>query len=225
MPDFVSLLPPNATPLERRLEQVGAAIGNLPTPIRSMWNADACPADLLPWLAWGFGVDVWDSDWSEEQKRAAIKASLFVKKHKGTIGAVTRALAALGYDVTIQEWFNQIPVGAPYTFDVLLDSNQVGIDADALKIIRHLIETYKNLRSHLMRVKPSVTTRGGPVVGGYLKTGVEVVVEQGGLLYPDGTYALDLLTDAALYGDASTIAAIDALHTLATVTLPQANYW
>jgi phage tail P2-like protein len=176
MANAPSLLPPNATTFERALEQAGAGIADLPTPIRSMWNPDTCPVALLPWLAWGFGVDRWDTDWTESQKREAIKNALFVQKHKGTIGAVKRALGALGYDITVQEWFNQIPAGDPFTFDVLIDSNQTGYDAAALDLIRQLIETYKNLRSHLTGIKQSITTLGGPVLAGVLTMGNEITI-------------------------------------------------
>lgn len=177
MDDYPSLLPPNATPLERRVEQASAAITDVPIPIRDIWNPMTCPAILLPWLAWGFGVDKWESTWSEIQKRKAISDSLFVQKHKGTIGAVRTAIGALGYDVTVQEWFNQIPAGDPYTFDVVIDGSQMGIDAEALAMIRHLIDMYKNLRSHLRRIRPTVTTRGGPVLAGTLVMGSETTIQ------------------------------------------------
>ncbi|RQS60416.1 phage tail protein I [Burkholderia sp. Bp8986] len=176
MADVAQLLPPNATTLEKRLAQAASRLVDLTIPVKAVWNPRECPAELLPWMAWGFGVDQWDSTWTESEKRNAIATALYVQQHKGTIGAVRTAIGALGYDVTVQEWFNQIPAGAPYTFDVLLDSNQVGIDQAALDRILKLIETFKNLRSHLIRVRPSVTTRGGPVVAGYLATGNEITI-------------------------------------------------
>ncbi|SDE41762.1 phage tail protein, P2 protein I family [Paraburkholderia lycopersici] len=224
MSNAPSLLPPNATATERRLEQVGARISDIPTPVRDMWNPDACPVALLPWLAWGFGVDEWDSDWSEAQKRSAIKNALFVQKHKGTIGSVKRALAALGYDIVVQEWFNQIPAGDPGTFDVLLDSNQTGIDQAALTRILELIDRYKNLRSHLVRVRPSVTTRGGPILAGVCTVGHEITVPFDGPQYSDGSFAYDLMLDAMHYGEASTVGALDQLDTIVRAEMPS-NSW
>ncbi|MDT9105875.1 phage tail protein I, partial [Escherichia coli] len=118
------LLPNNATPLEAALAEAIARISDVPTPARDVWNPDTCQANLLPWLAWAFSVDEWDADWSEAQKRAAIKAAVPVQRYKGTIGAVREALAALGFGVQVQEWFNQLPAGAPYTYRLLLTADQ-----------------------------------------------------------------------------------------------------
>lgn len=172
----VSLLPPNATTLETAMEGSVARITDVPTPCRDVWNADNCPSDLLPWLAWAFSVDFWDSTWTDDQKRASIKAAVAVQRIKGTIGSVTQALGALGYGVTIQEWFRMLPAGAPYTFDVLMDTTQVGIDEAAITKIISYIDVTKNLRSHLLAIIPSVTTQAGPTFAGALCMGSEITI-------------------------------------------------
>src|SRR5688500_13103717 len=105
------LLPINATPAERAMEGATSRLTDVPVPPRSMWDADTCPAALLPWLAWAFSVDEWDSSWSEAQKRASIRGSVEIHQHKGTIGAVRDAVAALGVPAQVQEWFNLSPAG------------------------------------------------------------------------------------------------------------------
>ncbi|NBI45452.1 phage tail protein I [Burkholderia sp. ISTR5] len=187
MSDVASLLPPNATLLEKRAAQAAAGIERVQIPIRDFWKPAACPAEFLPWLAWGFGVDQWDSAWTDAQKRDAIAKSLYVQRHKGTIGAVRAAVATLGFDVTIQEWFNQIPAADPYTFDVLVDSNQVGVDEDAFTRILYVIRLFKNLRSHLRRIKPSITTQGGPVVAGFTTIGHDITIPYSGTQLKDRT--------------------------------------
>lgn len=99
-----SLLPPNATALERRAAQVCAwdASANRDTRMRAdliptLWNADTCPVHLLPVLAWAESVDSWDPAWPEATKRAVINASRAVHRHKGTVGAVESVLASLGH--------------------------------------------------------------------------------------------------------------------------------
>lgn len=195
MPDFVDLLPPNATLLERRAAQAAAGIERVPVPIRDFWSPATCPVPFLPWLAWGFGVDQWDSAWTEAQKREAIAKSLYVQRHKGTIGAVRAAVATLGYDVIVQEWFNQTPLGDPYTFDVLIDNDQIGVDADAYDRILYVIRLFKNLRSHLRVVKPSITTSGGVVMAGVLTMGYEITIPYDGTQLRertlDGSWTLD----------------------------------
>lgn len=171
-----SLLPNNATTFEDSLSESIARISDVPTPARTVWNADDCPADLLPWLAWAFSVDFWDASWSDDQKRASIKTAVSVQRYKGTIGAVKQALAALGYAVTITEWFEQDPPGDPYTFDVNVDMSQTGADLAGLQKIISYINVTKNLRSHMNTLLPSVSTRGGPVSAGALCMGIDLTI-------------------------------------------------
>lgn len=90
-----SLLPPNASRLERSAAASGAHISGLPTPPRYVRNPSACPAPLLPFLAWELSVDEWNPNWGEDVKRKVITESVNIHRHKGTRGAVSRALAAV----------------------------------------------------------------------------------------------------------------------------------
>lgn len=214
-----TLLPINATGQERALEAVTARISDVPVLVRESWDPDNCPAVVLPWLASAFSVDTWDPNWSEAQKRQTIKDSVFVHRHKGTIGAVRRALTALGIEVQVQEWFNQIPVGAPFTFRLLLNASQVGFDVVQLARLQDVVNSTKNLRSHLDRIVPSVTTRTGPVVGGVVSVGNEIVVGY------DGGVGLELIIEGINNGMEPTEAAVDALHAHLTTTMTAVNYW
>lgn len=88
-------LPNSSTALEKALATVAYDFSNTPT-LLSIWNADTCPLNLLPYLAWALSVDEWDNTWSEGRKRSAIKAAREIHRHKGTPGGVLAALAALG---------------------------------------------------------------------------------------------------------------------------------
>ncbi|MDQ6959555.1 MAG: phage tail protein I [Mariprofundaceae bacterium] len=123
MADVTTILPPNATDLERNIEQSATrAIEQLPVPIRDLWNPDLCPLALLPWLAWAVDVEQWQSDWPESVQRAAIKASIPVHNKMGTARSVRQALAALGASVTLTEWHQNN--GAPHTFDLTAWANE-----------------------------------------------------------------------------------------------------
>lgn len=99
-----SLLPPNATAQERALDLATSRVGDVPVPIRDMWNADTCPADKLAFLAWAFSVDEWDDNWPEEFKRATIRDAVEVQARKGSVWSVRRVLANAGYGtVTLVE--------------------------------------------------------------------------------------------------------------------------
>lgn len=168
------LLPPNATAPERAISN--AIDRDVATPIRAVWDADNCPASVLAWLAWAFSVDEWDSTWTDAQKRAYIKRSIEVQKYKGTIGAVRDALASLGVQARVQEWFNQIPEGNPYTFKVLLTADQIGIGQQAINSLFAVIERTKNLRSHMGNVEITAKTLAGPTVAAVAGLGSDIRV-------------------------------------------------
>lgn len=170
------LLPPNSTALERALAAVGASATDLAVPIRELWDPDTCPLELLPWLAWAWSVDEWDDVWSEQQKRETVRQALPVQRVKGTIGAVKNALAALGFPVQVQEWFNQSPAGAPYTFRAFVEADQVpATQADLLKALR-IIAATKNLRSHLESIQVQARSQTVLHVGAATLTGHDLTV-------------------------------------------------
>lgn len=117
---FQGLMPPNATRLERRLDEGFARIGDVPVPIEPLWDVDACPEDRLPWLAWAVGVDYWRPGWPAEVKRNVIRSMLKTRATRGTPAAVHTALSALKTRISLREWFDPGVEGAPYT--VLVDA-------------------------------------------------------------------------------------------------------
>ncbi|TRD18396.1 phage tail protein I [Palleronia caenipelagi] len=101
MSEPVPILPPNHSPLEAALE--GAVARTRPDlgPVARLMHPDACPAPLLPWLAWALSVDIWDRDWPEATQRAAVAASLAIHRRKGTVASVRAAIAAFGYGTAV----------------------------------------------------------------------------------------------------------------------------
>lgn len=95
MSDPDHLLPHNASPLERALS---ASIGRFDPPavVPTLWNAAACPAAVLPHLAWSLSVDEWDAAWPEHIKRAAITEARAIHARKGTPSAIRRTLTIVG---------------------------------------------------------------------------------------------------------------------------------
>lgn len=172
------LLPPNATELERAIATALGEIQTVPVAIRDIWNPDTCPAEILPWLAWAFSVEDWNESWTDQQKRETIRSAISVQQHKGTIGAVREALASLGIDLRIQEWFNQSPAGDPYTFRVWLESEQTPVTAGGIDQVLTIIERLKSLRSHLDRVLVRTTTRSRVRVATAANLGEQITVNQ-----------------------------------------------
>ncbi|KIP16064.1 phage tail protein [Burkholderia ubonensis] len=98
------LLPPNATPLERRAARALAAAEGLPIPIRAYWDPDRCDAALLPYLAAEVSVDGWELAESDDARRALVRGAIQLHQRRGTPWAVREVIRRLGFgEVTIVE--------------------------------------------------------------------------------------------------------------------------
>ncbi|WP_341204786.1 phage tail protein I [uncultured Sulfitobacter sp.] len=151
MSDLPTVLPPNAQQVELDLEQMSGRLLGFGDPIAALWDASACPEHLLPYLAWGFSVEVWDSAWPEAYKRQVLVNAVQVHRAKGTVGSVRRALSGIGFRTDISEWFEY--GGDPHTF--LLDAfgedvfaAGMAIDARTLALVTSILVNLKPLRSH-----------------------------------------------------------------------------
>lgn len=162
-----SLLPPNTTPLERRIADTTGIISELPSPLRQLWDPATIPADLLPYLAWALSIEEeWRFARSDQERRTLVATSIDLHRYKGTPYAVRRGMQLLGFrDAEIIEGLPALHhdgeiardghhafAGAARwaLFRVAVDlGNQEGLDRQRIARIRHIIEYYKNARSHL----------------------------------------------------------------------------
>lgn len=124
-----------------------ARAGSVPVPVGELWDPFTCPLGVLPWLAWSLAVDPWDSDWTEGQKRTAIAESIAVHRVKGTIGALKRALQAIGYECVVND-----QTGTAYTFRVGIDVTNGAAVETAYAQAQSIALKVKNARSHLLSV-------------------------------------------------------------------------
>lgn len=145
---FDPLLPPSQTPLEAALGRSMPPAGLQPEIIATLWHPASCPAPLLPWLAWALSVDEWDAEWSEAQQRAVCAASFAVHRQKGTVGAVRRAMDAIGYRTRLIEAWQQTPPGAPHTFTAEIEIDDRGIEPQLINQLQRQIAAVKPERSH-----------------------------------------------------------------------------
>lgn len=161
----------------RDIEAAAARLSAVPVPLRDLWNPDTCPLALLPWLAWAYSVDKWDSSWNETQQREMVKNSLGVHRYKGSLGAVERALNALGYHIRLIEWWEENPQADAYTFrlDVLLGNT--GFDEVLYSRIEQLVLDTKNVRSHLASIRLSMSAAGALYLGAAPCTGEDVTID------------------------------------------------
>lgn len=214
MTDAATLLPSNASALERAAALSDARISSTPVPLRDVWSAKACPPALLPWLAYAWRVEEWDDTWSIETKREVIAQTLPLKRIKATYGAVQGAVTAMGLPARVQEWFQQSPMGAPYTFRIRIEAEQIGFTAAQLAQVRRVVYHYKNTRSHLDGVDIFIRSTSGPRWASIALSGADVVVGDGTPRYDDGESALDLMIEGAVNGYAQAAGAVDRLRAI-----------
>lgn len=152
------LLPTGATLLELHAEQASAEVSAAPVPLRPIWNPDTCPANLLPYLAWAFSVDRWDEGWDDDTKRGVIRQSYFVHRHKGTIGALRRAIQPLGYLISVTEWWQNGK--EPGTFEMEIAALDAGITPQMYPELERIINDTKPCSRHLTRLAISLEVKG-----------------------------------------------------------------
>lgn len=150
----ISLLPPNATPLERAFDLAAAdRVAALDFDLAALRDPAACPPAILPFLAWEWGVEGWNPDWPEETKRRAVADAIRIARIKGSVACVEEVLArhdALAYLV---EWWEEQPRGAPGTFTVFLPLDAAGGVRGTAAFARAIIEDvirHKPLSAHFI---------------------------------------------------------------------------
>ena len=148
-----TLLPVNATDLERNCEAILARASNLPVEINQIWDPENCPETLLPWLAWALSVDSWDSAWPVSTKRNLIAQSVHIHRTKGTVSAIERVLNTLGITAELTEWFES--GGQPHTFNLtawvnanLIPDEQAILSPAFYQTLKRSIDQVKPVRSH-----------------------------------------------------------------------------
>lgn len=191
------LLPGNANELERLAAEALAQIERVPVPLRDLWNPDTCPVELLPYLAWAFSVDRWSPTWPESAKRAAIRAAYFIHSRKGTIGALRRVVEPLGYLIEVREWWEEVPLGVPGTFRLLIGVLDTGIDETMYQELSWLIDDAKPLSRHLIGLAIGLETRGRTYIGAAAIDGETLTV------YPYAPGPIEVSSPAVLLGGAA----------------------
>ncbi|WP_062731893.1 phage tail protein I [Sphingobium abikonense] len=171
---YASVLPPGSTPLEKALEQVTAFLLDLPVDMRKLWSPMECPAAHLPWLAWGLSVDIWDADWPEAVKRAAVADAIGFHRRKGTAASLRTVLDRFDPLIRIVEWFEDRDTLDPYMFRLELplsvDSPVIYDEALVAQILRD-IAAVKPVRArmvavHKLRADAEAWLTSGALAGG-----------------------------------------------------------
>lgn len=197
----MSLLPPNATRLERALEAGAARISDVSAPIDTFVDPATIDAGVLPWLAFGFSVDFWDAAWSEAMKRQAVAESIAQHKIKGTRASVEHVLARIDRLVTVIEAQEDPDRLQPHTFEVDLPlvvapGSAGGARAGAAIVddIIAQVTAVKPLREHLtvvqsLALESNVGMQGAARLAGYTRDDANLLID------PSPRWELYLLTE------------------------------
>ncbi len=152
---FTSILPPRSTVLQKALERVADDLLDLPVELRKLWSPAECPASHLPWLAWALSVDIWDANWSEAVKRAAVADAIAFQRRKGTRASLRTALDRFDPLIKIVEWHEDRATLDPHNFRLelpLLADSDVVYDEELVSQILRDIAQVKPVRSHMTAV-------------------------------------------------------------------------
>lgn len=198
---MTSLLPLNSVSLELAIEAATAETTQIP--LRTLYNPQTCPAHLLYHLAWAWSVDRWDENWSESVKRAAISASFYIHQHKGTIGAIRRAVEPLGYLIDVEEWWQMAPLGTPGTFALKVGVLDTGITEEMYQELTFLIDDAKPVSRHMLELAISLETTGRFYIGVSVSEGDEIDV------YPPVPRDIEVSGHMGLGGRETTIDTLD----------------
>ncbi|MGE4779315.1 phage tail protein I [Yersinia enterocolitica] len=168
------LLPVGSTPLEIAAAQACARMADIDVPLSQLWNADTCPLDLLPYLAWAWSVDRWDEKWPEATKRAVVKASHIVHRRKGTIGALRRVVEPLGYLIRVIEWWKTNET--PGTFRLDVGVLETGITDEMYFELERLIDDAKPCSRHLIGLSINLDVTGTVPISAATYDGDEMTI-------------------------------------------------
>ena len=169
------LLPPNATKLEKNIEQLGEKISNLSVPFVDLYRIDRCPIGHLPWLAWQHRVEYWLPEWSEQEKRNAIQQSQAFNAQRGTRSSIESLLSTVVTHFQIKAWYDFIPKHPPYSFVVIIDPLHL-LNIDQLLQVQTAIEATKSARDNYS-ISANVQSEVYFWLGGACITGETVYME------------------------------------------------
>lgn len=173
-----AILPKSASAIEHAV--LSAELARIvmidPTVIVTIWNPASCPAALLPWLANGVSVDVWSNDWPEATKRAVIAASPKVHRLKGTIGAVRRALAAIGIETRVVEWWEDGSRRGTFRVEIVYRDGGPTFDLPTQAAAADVVDAAKP-KSRVFTVRAIMRARGSLYLGARARTALLAVAQ------------------------------------------------
>lgn len=115
-----TLLPPNASVLERALDHAFAGVLEaVVPPFPALLDPRRTPAAFLPYLAADRGVSEWASADDLAEKRRTVASAWAIKRKAGTFDALRLAVESLGLEAEITPWHRAADDQPPYSIRVV----------------------------------------------------------------------------------------------------------
>lgn len=164
---MANLIPSHYTEREKRLELVGAASSD--RIMSELWSGRLhdpaiCKANFLFALGQYYGVEYWWQNISEDEHRALIAAFPTIKRRRGTLWAVMKAVNVIDPNAHVIEGDYQIRYDGSANYDGTYQNGNATHWADYVVIasramvntqaeqLRRLVESVAPARSNLLRI-------------------------------------------------------------------------
>jgi len=170
-----SLLPRNATKLEKNVEQLGEKISLIPVPFVDLHSIDRCPVPHLPWLAWEHRVEYWQPDWNEQDKRNAIRESESFNAGRGTRSSISSLLSTVVDNYQLKAWYEFNPPQKPFTFVVIINPQYL-LSIEQLLQVHTAIDATKSVRDNYS-ISAKVQTLCDFYLTGSITSGTKIHLE------------------------------------------------
>ena len=121
MSERYSLLPANASALERAFERAFAEIlEGIEAPFPELLDPTRTPEAMLPYLAQDRGVTEWEAAASETLRRRTVTNVWPIRRQAGTREALVLAVDELDYDAEVVAWYDEnAEFTEPYQLEVI----------------------------------------------------------------------------------------------------------
>jgi phage tail P2-like protein len=197
-----SLLPANSSPLERALDLgFGKLLERITPPFPALMNPGESPLAFLPYLGADRGVSEWSSEAPEAEKRLTVELAWATARQAGTRKALENAAKGLQLQPDVRAWYEQSPLGQPYSFSVRAFTEQPYSEEIDARLDRRLADA-KSERDTL-KISVGLSAFGHHVIGaatmcGELATIYPIVIEgleaSGQAFMAAGLYAVETST-------------------------------
>ncbi|MFJ2364490.1 phage tail protein I [Pseudomonas sp. NPDC087697] len=197
-----SLLPANSSPLEKALDLgFGKLLDRIALPFPELMDPVNTPLAFLPYLAADRGVAEWSSEAPEAEKRLTVELAWSTARQAGTRKALENAAKGLQLVPEIRAWYEQTPLGKPYSFSVRAFSERPYSEEIDARLDRRLADA-KSERDTLS-VSVGLSAFGNHVIGattvcGELTTVYPIVIEgleaSGQVFMAAGLYSVETST-------------------------------